>query len=444
MDRAPNVTAAGVGGRGLWNVEYLITCFADDKVCVSFGLWLLSCSFWFTSSSLHFYLKCKRKSTYNEYVFWDIYSFFGSMCNTIGALLSKQLTIQVITGAYMALADIIHFILTLFPVRNSRHRLRSDRRNSGKKKNHQPILSALSVSLFLGFGCYALRQNEYPYYTVSHAPQRRLLGTALQESTDIVGFTLGIIAVIVSWTVRVPIITKVCRGLVFPLLQIWAIIFSALASIMYTAAIMSHDRNPEYFVRAIPWFLISMGAAAMDVALAILSCMMKNRVLHQMGFVVEEMNDTDTCELLEQGDNEELADGNHKPNDEGDSSWAPIKIVPKRSLSNRSSIDSCVKLSIEPVQENEVGVVRLPGDGQTSPGAIFNHGTCYYPHIPVCRPALVTITKGSSSSSEVSSTNSELEWDFEDFNQQWDFPDINPNESSVMSAGIVAPLLGRK
>ncbi|MEE6501472.1 hypothetical protein FKM82_004201 [Ascaphus truei] len=76
------------------------------------------------------------------------------------------------------------------------------------------------------------------------------------------------IAVIVSWTVRVPLITKVCKGMVFPVVQVWAVLLSALASVMYAAAIMSHDRRPEYFIRAAPWFLISVGAAALDVAVS--------------------------------------------------------------------------------------------------------------------------------------------------------------------------------
>ncbi|CAH2247891.1 Hypothetical predicted protein [Pelobates cultripes] len=440
MDVAPNVTASE--GPGLWNLEYVITCFADEKVCVSFGLWILSCLFWFTSISLHFYLRCKRKSTHHVSVFWHVYSFFGCMCNTIGALLSKQLTIQVITGSYMAAADVVHFMLTLFPVCHFKHRSRSDQRNSRKRKRHKVILSALSIYLFVGVGCYSFSPNRYIYGEVSHTNQRRLLGTVLQESTDIVGFTLGIIAVIVSWTVRVPVITKVCRGMVFSVVQIWAVFFSAMASIMYTAAIMSHNRHPEYFLRAAPWFLIFIGSAALDIALTILSCMMKNRFMYQMGFVVEATGEDDNCELLAKDNKEEKDRGiSHTPeDDEENSNWTPLKIVPNRSHSNRASFDRCVSLSIEPVQQVGVGAVRLPGDGQTSAVSLFKQETLYYPDIPVFTPAHATHTKWSSpSSSDESSINTELEWDFEDLNQDWskdiDVPDINPNDSSILSVG---------
>ncbi|KAM8953110.1 transmembrane protein 44 [Pelodytes ibericus] len=436
-----NVTINEARSPGLWNLDYLITCFADDKVCVSFGLWLLSFLFWITSSSLHFYLRCQRKSMYPEIVSWNIYAFFGSMCNTIGALLSKQLTIQVITGGYMALADIIHFILTLFPVCNSKYRPRSDPRNSKKRKKHKAILSALSISLFLAFGCF--KPKVYPDHDVLRIPQRRLLGTLLQESTDVVGFTLGIIAVVVSWTVRIPVITKVCRGMAFPILQIWAVLFSVLASIMYAAAIMSHDCHPEYFVKAIPWFLISMGAAAMDVALIMLSCIMKNKLLHQMGLVVEAMGGGESCELLAHCDEEEEEQtyAKHKATNGENSNWAPLKMIQNRSQSNKPSIERFVRLSIEQVQEVGIGAVRFPGDGQTSTGNISNQEARSYSVIPVYPPANITITQScSQSSSEASSINNELEWDFEDLNQHWNqnlnLPNINPNDSSVLDVGV--------
>ncbi|XP_075056683.1 transmembrane protein 44 [Mixophyes fleayi] len=441
MDNVRNVTVAGGRDAGLWNLDYLVTCFADEKICVSFGLWLLSCLFWLTSSSLQFYLRCKRKSKHEESVFWNVYGFFGSMCNTIGALLSKQLTIQVITGAYMALSDVIHFILTLFPVCNSRYRVRSSHRNSRTRRQLKPILSALSLSVFISLGFYSLVVNDPPFPEVRHSPRRRLLGTALQESTDVVGFTLGIIAVLVSWTERIPIITKVCKGMVFPVLQVWAILFSALASMMYAAAIMSHDRRPEYFVKAIPWFLISMGAAALDLSLLFLSYIMRHKLLQQMGLVMDVTINPESCELLV-GEEEEMweSNGSHAPTEKSqNSSWAPLNMVPNRCLSNKATLGRYVRLSIEQVQEDGLGAVRLPGDGQTNPGTIYNKEPLCYLDLPVYPPTRVThSTSSPSSSSDISSNTTDLEWDFEDLDQKWnkdsDVPSIHPNDSSVLNA----------
>ncbi|XP_075720177.1 transmembrane protein 44 [Rhinoderma darwinii] len=441
MDGAGNVTVKEGRDPGLWNLDYLIACFAEEKICVSFGLWLLSCLFWFTSFSLHVYLRFKRKFSYEESVFWSIYGFFGSMCNTIGALLSKQLTIQIITGAYMALSDVIQFMLTLFPACSSRSRPGLRQRRSRRK--HKPVLSALSLSTLISLGYYySLVENDHSSFELPRAPRRRLLGTILQENTDVVGFTLGIIAVLVSWTVRVPIITRVCKGLVFPVIRVWAVLFSALASLMYAAAIMSHDRRPEYFVRAIPWFLISMGAAALDVALMLLSCIMKNKLVQQMGLVLDATLDDESCELLapeEQNSGEPNVIHNAAVEAEN-SSWTPLNMVPNRCLSSKVSLGRYVTLSVEQVQENDIGAVRLPGDGQTNPGCINKEPLCYF-DLSVYPPP--RITHSTNSSSDASSNTTDLEWDFEDLDQNWnkdsDFPSIHPNDSSVLKAINIRP-----
>ncbi|XP_063772496.1 transmembrane protein 44 [Pseudophryne corroboree] len=440
MDKVRNVSVekGRVPDDGLWSWDYLITCFADEKICVSFGLWLLSCLFWLTASSLQFYLRCKKKSSHEESVFWNVYGFFGSMCNTIGALLSKQLTIQVITGAYMALSDVVHFILTLFPACNFNYRVKSIRRNSRSRRQLKPILPALSFCMFISLAYYSLGVNDPP--KVPHSPHRRLLGTALQENTDIVGFTLGIIAVLVSWTVRVPVITEVCKGMVFSVIQVWAILFSAMGSIMYAAAIMSHDRRPEYFVKAIPWFLISMGTAALDLSLLFLSCMMKNKQLQQLGLVMDVMLHSESCELLAEEEETKASKDSPKPTEKGENfSWAPLNMVPNRCLSNKVSLGRYVRLSIEQVQEDGIGEVRLPGDGQTNPGTTYNKEPLYYLDLPVYPPTRVThSTTSPSSSSDISSNATDLEWDFEDLDQKWkkdsDVPSIQPNDSSVLNA----------
>lgn len=440
MERVGNVTVKEAYDPGLWNLDYLITCFAEEKICVSFGLWLLSCLFWFTSFSLHFYLRCKQKSSYEESVFCSIYGFFGSMCNTIGALLSKQLTIQIITGAYMALSEVIHFVLTLFPACNSSYRVRLRRQIARRKHKH--ILSALSLSMFISLGyCYSLVENDLPSSVLPYTHQRRLLGTMLQENTDVLGFTLGIIAVLVSWTVRVPIISRVCKGLVFPAIRVWAVLFSALASLMYAAAILSHDRRPEYFVRAIPWFLLSMGAAALDVAVMFLSCIMKNKLIQQIGFVSDATLDEESCELLAQEEQraQEANVIHDTTTDAQNSSWTPLNMVPNRCLKSKLSLGRYVRLSVEQVQENDIGAVRLPGDGQTNPGRNNHKEPLCYLDLPVYPPPrVIHSTSFPSSSSDASSNNTDLEWDFEDLDQNWnkdsDFPSIQPNDSSVLKA----------
>ncbi|ELV09443.1 Transmembrane protein 44 [Tupaia chinensis] len=59
----------------------------------------------------------------------------------------------------------------------------------------------------------------------------------------------------------------VCRGKTFPSIHLWTRFLSALAGLLYASAIVAHDRQPEYLLRATPWFLTSLGRAALDLAM---------------------------------------------------------------------------------------------------------------------------------------------------------------------------------
>lgn len=370
----------------LWNWDYLTKCFADDKVCLSFGLWALASLLWITSHALLFYLRYKKKTRHEDSVICSVYSFFGNMCNTIGALLSKQLTIQIFTGGYMAAIDVINFVLTLFPICGVKFRPRSGGRHSRQRRKSRSSFFAVFLFFSAGTGGYILAARGLPSLEDYHGPRRRLLGTALQESAEIIGFTLGMVAVVISWTSRGPLITKVCKGKSFPGMQLWANFCSVMASLLYAAAIMAHDRKAQYFIRATPWFLIFLGSAALDVAITILSCLMKSKFTRKMGLVVQTFETPDMRALLareeeeaeEENELDEKLDGT---DGEKRSNWTPLKMFPTARASHKvSEIGRYMDLSIEPVQK----------------------------------------------------------WDFEDLNQQWngnheDMSNIEPHDSSVLN-----------
>lgn len=76
-----------------------------------------------------------------------------------------------------------------------------------------------------------------------------------------------------------------------------------------------------------------------------------------------------------------------------------------------TAISRYMELTIEPVQQAGCSATRLPGDGQTSAGDTLLQEPPSYPPVQVIRARV-----SSSSSSEVSSINSDLEWDPEDVN----------------------------
>lgn len=59
-----------------------------------------------------------------------------------------------------------------------------------------------------------------------------------------------------------------CCGKTFPFIHLWTRLLFALAGLLYASAIVAHDRRPDYLLRATPWFLISLGRAALDLAVS--------------------------------------------------------------------------------------------------------------------------------------------------------------------------------
>lgn len=65
-----------------------------------------------------------------------------------------------------------------------------------------------------------------------------------------------------------PPLSAQCRGKSLSYVHLWTRFLSALAGLLYASAIVAHDRQPEYLLQATPWFLISLGRAALDLAVS--------------------------------------------------------------------------------------------------------------------------------------------------------------------------------
>ncbi|XP_065413552.1 transmembrane protein 44 isoform X8 [Chrysemys picta bellii] len=438
---------------GSWG--HLAACLARDRACVSAALGSLAALLWVSAHALLVRARCRRKGWQEVSVLCIIYSFVGSMCNTIGALLAKQLAIQVFIGAYMAAVDIIHFLLTLFPVCASDPRPTPAPPGRRKRRRRQvrSSLLALALPLCTGPGWYVLAMATSSSPKEFHGAQRRLLGTALQENTEVLGFALGMLAALVAFTARIPALSGACRGRLSPVTQLWASVSSALASVLYAAAIVTHDQRPAYFVRAMPWLLLALGSAALDVAIACLSCLMKSQMGQRLGLVAEATETPATWALLAQVEEEEeepkgteeekvsppvsgfspalhrvlpLALQGETARGRGPTpgclaeapNWLPLSMFPApKSLHEGAAVGRCLDLTIEQVQQAGRGAVRLPGDGQTSAADPA------LPEPPAYPPVQVTHAKLSpSSSSYVSSISSELEqkyWEALNSEQVW-------------------------
>uniref|UniRef100_H3AZF6 Transmembrane protein 44 n=1 Tax=Latimeria chalumnae TaxID=7897 RepID=H3AZF6_LATCH len=391
--------------RSIWSWEYLIECFTNETVCISFGLWVFSALFWISAHIFFLLLRCRKRPGREETVFCAVYCFLGNMCNTVGALLAQQLMIQVFTGAYMAAMEVLRFVLILFPVCGGRSKKSKMRGFSTKHKRdqHRRNLFTLCLPLAVGTGYYIWATPTLSMSKKLHGAQRRLLSTFLQDSTEILGYALGIGTVIITWTSKFPVISRAYSGKTVPVLQVWAHTFTVVANVLYAAAVTGHDRQPEYILRALPWLLNSLGSAALDISALLLSCVMKSKFTRHVGLETDVVETSDTEALLtwrvHEQENSSLFCSN--------STWMPLKTVPDRCLHKVAKIGRYMDMSIEQVQQIGFSAMRSPGDGQTSTAKIYLKDA---PEPPAYPPVQVIHAKVSStSSSDAASVNSDLE-----------------------------------
>ncbi|XP_025141994.3 transmembrane protein 44 isoform X3 [Bubalus bubalis] len=347
----------------LWDWDYLDRCFARHRVCISFGLWICSSSCWIAVHALLLYLRCGRKSGRDQSALWAACCLLISLCDTIGAILAKQLTIQVFTGAYLAAVDLVNFVSVLFPVCGSKFKSNSGRGSRERKRRRrlQASMFALVLPLSLGPG-WAL-WAAIPWASGrDRGPQRRLLGILVQDNTEILGFLLGGIAALGSWVSRIPPLSRI-------------IIF--------------------------------------------LSCVMKSKMRQVLGFASEAGENPDTQALLTCAEKEEENQEAMTENLD----WVPLTTLPHcKPLQRMAAISRYMELTIEPVQQVSCSVSRLPGDGQTDTGATSLQEPPSYPPVQVIQARV-----SSSSSSQVSSINSDLEQKYWEalISEQWDPEDVN-------------------
>ncbi|KAM8771250.1 transmembrane protein 44 isoform 2-T2 [Rhynchonycteris naso] len=407
----------------LWDWGYLDHCFARHRVCISFGLWICAFSCWIAAHALLLYLRCAKKSRQDQSALCTACCLLTNLCDTVGAILARQLTIQVFTGAYLATVDLVEFVFILFPVCGSKFKSNLGRSSQERKRRQRLRAGVFALTLPLSLGpCWALWAAVPNTSGLVQGPQRRLLGSLLQDNTEMFGYLLGGIAAFGSWASRIPPLSRICQGKTFPSIQLWARFLSALAGLLYTSAIVAHDRRPDYLLRATPWFLTSLGRAALDLAIIFLSCVMKSKLRGALGFPSEARESPDTQALLTGAELEE--DHEEARNQAGsrgletlpshpclrveaaeNSDWMPLVTLPHcKSLRTTAAISRYMELTIEPVQQAGCSASRLPGDGQVSTGDTSLQEPPSYPPIQVIRARL-----SSSSSSEVPSINSDLE-----------------------------------
>uniref|UniRef100_A0A8D0EIZ3 Uncharacterized protein n=1 Tax=Strix occidentalis caurina TaxID=311401 RepID=A0A8D0EIZ3_STROC len=171
-----------------------------------------------------------------------------------------------------------------------------------------------------------------------------------------------------------------CRGKSFTWRWLWATLSSATAGVLYAAAIVTHDQQPGHILRALPWLLIALGSAALDIAIWGSECICL-AALHSR----------------------------ERP--------AACRCCCNVSLEALYAYRDCWVLVLSPVMspfdvilllsityQTGYGMARLPGDSQTGAAGPVPPQPPACPLLPALHPGL-----SSPSSSDATSINSELE-----------------------------------
>lgn len=437
----PHPSLPGPAPPGTWGV------WVQERLGSYLAIWAVSQLLWVTAHIMMIYFRCKRSLWKHESLFCVIYAFLGNVCNMLGALLANQLSIQVFTAAYMAAVDILHFVLILFPVCGSRSKSGRSRRR--RKRKGRTTLLLVCLPFVAGTGYY-LWPSPVGLVDV-HGPGRKLLTSLLQDGTEIIGYALGVTAILIGWTSKLPLVIKASKGQITGCGQKSSLIMTMLASVFYAVAILSWDKTPAYIMRALPWLLVYLGGAAVDISVLYLLCLLRDKGTRQK-WGLEMMVESDTVSLLappgQQGADDELQTETQSTD------WVPLNIPQNnRYLRKMAEIGHYLDLSIEPVQEIGFGIKRLPGDGQICIGRKSKMDGLLVHEPPTFPPQHVIHANvpSSCSSSDDTSISSELEqkylealnseqWDFEDMPERWRMSketEENSLRHSPGSAGII-------
>ncbi|XP_061095271.1 transmembrane protein 44 isoform X2 [Conger conger] len=396
-----------------WNPEFVSSCSAKEKVCISIGLCSISALIWVIACLLLLCKRCRTKErNVGDTAASALYCFLGNLSGTLGAFLSNQLPIQVFMGVLLATLDVLRLIFIILPFSG-----KTERMIKILKKRRRQNIFALSLPLVLGAGIFACH-GLYHRQGDSAPVRRRLLSLDLQDSSEILGYALGLLAFVIGWTSRFPSLTKAHQERMTSAVYVLFGTLCVLANGLYGSAILVYDARPQSALRALPWLLASLGCAAFDVVILGLCCFRK---IQGQG-TPQPCDPTDTQSLL----------GSSPLNPP--STKHPLRqISQKISSKKKSFLDS---------KNKSIQMLRLKGSPKKS-GEIGHYlDINIHPVQPVPKVFLkqVKISReglagglpqrrtgkeqeeqesSSDSSSASSSLNPDLEWDFEEANAHW-------------------------
>ncbi|KAM4549116.1 transmembrane protein 44 [Odontesthes bonariensis] len=253
------------------------TCFSRhaDKLCVPAGLTFVSALILLLSCLLVVYQRCRFPGEYAGETVIVLYCLLGDLCSTVGAILSKQLPIQIFMSAFTAVMDVVNCLMCCIPVFLCWNSTAQRRLRMAKKRRRQHLL-AVGVLMVVAGGFLKSRVDDIP--PAEPVRGRGLLRVLLQVSSwspfmdngEILGYTLGLLSLLIACTSRFPALCKAKRGQKLAKAYISSRLLCSLSGTLYTVAILLYDTHFGFLMRVMPWLLSSIGCVSLDLLILVI------------------------------------------------------------------------------------------------------------------------------------------------------------------------------
>ncbi|XP_061539912.1 transmembrane protein 44 isoform X2 [Phycodurus eques] len=237
------------------------SCSSIRLVSLSSVLLLLSCLYFMCQ-------RCKQHGGHPGHIVTSLYCFLGNVCGFTGAVLSRQLHIQVLMGLVSAALDMVNVISCCIPLFLCRNLQEERRRRMIRRRRRSHLLAVCFLTALTG---------GFLKSGVLHSPAgdrlirgRRLFYVALQDNTEILGYILGLLAFVITCTSKFPTLYRIHKGKMLSRSHIFSCVLCSLAGALYAAAILHYDTRVSFLFRVMPWLLSAVCGASLDLLTIVL------------------------------------------------------------------------------------------------------------------------------------------------------------------------------
>ncbi|XP_029905221.1 transmembrane protein 44 isoform X2 [Myripristis murdjan] len=353
-----------------------------DKLCVPVDLSALSALLLLLSCLVLMYQRCRYCGEQPGEAAICLYCLLGNLCSTVGALLSRQLALQVVMSAFAAAVDVVNFISILLPLCLCWNSKAERMRRVMRRRRRQHLL-AVCVLIVLGRGLLTLRVDHSP----SDGPLtgRRLLHAPLQDNIEVLGYTLGLLSFVIACTSKFPALSRARRGEMVTSSPVMCGVLCFAAGVLYASAILLYSTQFDFVLRVLPWLLSAICCATLELLILVTYWCRRGSRQHPSRL------SPDTESLL----------CKHSP---------AMKRETQQLRNTKKMIEMGHYMDVNVQRARKVCLKEVT---VTREGALENQ--------PLKRTVRVVRVDGisSDSSCDSSSVTSDLEWDFEEANAEW-------------------------